>query len=51
MFGTIGWMYHCYYSYLKLEYSDGTTLWDAVYSPGGQQNDLFNDFVPGPSDA
>ncbi len=47
MFGTIGWMYDCYYSYLKLEYSDGTTLWDAVYSPGGQQNDLFNDFVPG----
>jgi hypothetical protein len=44
MFGTIGWMYQCYYDYLNLKYSDGTSLWDAVYDAGGQQNDLFNNF-------
>ncbi len=25
-FGTIGWMYQCYYDYLSLEYTDGSTL-------------------------
>jgi hypothetical protein len=44
MFGTIGWMYRCYRAYLEIEYDDGTTLWDAVFNPKGQQNDLFNNF-------
>lgn len=44
MFGTIGHMYSCYRAYLEIEYDDGTTLWDAVFTPNGQQNDLFNDF-------
>ena len=34
MFGTIGWMYDCYYSYLKLEYSDGTTPVGRRLQPG-----------------
>jgi hypothetical protein len=46
MFGTIGWMYQCYYDYLSLRYSDGTTLWDTVWSRAAKtapvQNDLFN---------
>ncbi|MFN3387689.1 MAG: ferritin-like domain-containing protein [Allosphingosinicella sp.] len=46
MFGTIGWMYQCYYDYLNLRYSDGSTLWEMVWE-GIQktppvQNDLFN---------
>ena len=44
MFGTIGWMYQCYYDYLSLKYSDGSSLWDYVYNASGQQNDLFNNF-------
>jgi hypothetical protein len=36
LFGTIGWMYQCYYDYLSLEYSDGTTLWDAVFTRLGR---------------
>lgn len=44
MFGTIGWMYSCYRSYLEIKYDDGTTLWDAVFNRNGQQNDLFNNF-------
>lgn len=44
MFGTIGWMYQCYFDYLNLKYSDGTTLWDAVFNRKGQQNDEFNSF-------
>ena len=51
MFGTIGWMYQCYKNYLEIEYSDGSTLWEALYSAGqkkgAQQNDLFNNFVAG----
>ena len=47
MFGTIGWMYQCYFDYLNIKYADGTTLWDYVYSPNGQQNDLFNNFSAG----
>ena len=51
MFGTIGWMYQCYKNYLDIEYSDGSTLWEALYSAGqkkgAQQNDLFNKFVAG----
>jgi hypothetical protein len=42
LFGTIGWMYQCYYEYLSLVYEDGLTLWDHVFVPGSQQNDLFN---------
>lgn len=46
MFGTIGWMYQCYYDYLSLSYSDGSTLWDLVWKNAAKgapvQNDLFN---------
>jgi hypothetical protein len=44
MFGTIGWMYQCYYDYLSLTYTDGSTLWDAVFKSTAVQNDLFNSF-------
>ncbi|HEY0086150.1 MAG TPA: ferritin-like domain-containing protein, partial [Allosphingosinicella sp.] len=47
MFGTIGWMYQCYYDYLSLRYDDGTSLWDAVFDDGAIQNDLFNNFSSG----
>jgi hypothetical protein len=47
MFGTIGWMYQCYKDYLDIEYSDGSTLWEAAFNPGAQQNDMFNNFVAG----
>lgn len=43
-FGSIGWMYQCYANYVNVEYSDGTKLWDEVFNPNGQQNDLFNNF-------
>lgn len=46
MFGTIGWMYQCYYDYLSLRYSDNTSLWDLVWKRAAKaapvQNDLFN---------
>jgi hypothetical protein len=42
MFGTIGHMYSCYYEYLSLGYEDDLTLWDHVFVPDSQQNDLFN---------
>ena len=42
MFGTIGSMYQCYLDYMSLPYDDGTTLWDYVFTPEGQQNDMFN---------
>lgn len=49
MFGTIGYMYQCYKDYLEIEYSDGSTLWEALYAAGqkkgAQQNDMFNNFV------
>ncbi|MBO9707842.1 MAG: hypothetical protein J7521_06500 [Caulobacter sp.] len=44
LFGTIGWMYQCYYDYLSLPYSDGTTLWDKAFTDTAKQNDLFNSF-------
>ncbi|HWF77247.1 MAG TPA: ferritin-like domain-containing protein [Caulobacteraceae bacterium] len=44
MFGTIGYMYQCYFDYLNLKYSDGSSLWDEVFYEGGQQNDEFNSF-------
>ena len=43
-FGSIGWMYQCYANYVNVQYADNTTLWDAVFNPNGQQNDLFNNF-------
>eukprot|EP01030_Chromulinospumella_sphaerica_P020431 gene20431-20343_t len=42
LFGTIGWMYQCYYDYLNLKYDDDTTLWSKVFNPKAVQNDLFN---------
>ena len=46
MFGTIGWMYQCYYDYLSLRYDDGSTLWEKVWPKASKgapvQNDLFN---------
>jgi hypothetical protein len=46
MFGTIGWMYQCYYDYLGLRYDDGSTLWQTVWKQASKatpiQNDLFN---------
>jgi hypothetical protein len=44
MFGSIGYMYQCYRDYLSITYSDGTRLWDHVFTPTGQQNDMFNSF-------
>ena len=45
-FGTIGWMYQCYYDYLSLRYDDGSTLWDGVWQRASKappvQNDMFN---------
>lgn len=40
MFGTIGWMYQCYYDYLNLRYEDGSTLWEFMSTP--RQKDMFN---------
>lgn len=45
MFGTIGTLYQFYWDYLNLSYTDGTTLWDAVYANdalGKGQQDYFN---------
>jgi hypothetical protein len=42
LFGSIGAMYECMVQYMRLAYSDGTTLWDHVYTPGSVQRDLFN---------
>lgn len=42
MFGTIGYMYKCYYDYASMVYSDGTTLWDYVFAGTGLQQDRFN---------
>ncbi|HEX8655640.1 MAG TPA: ferritin-like domain-containing protein [Allosphingosinicella sp.] len=47
LFGTIGWMYQCYYDYLNLKYEDGVSMWDAIWAdiqagPAPVQNDLFN---------
>ncbi|MES2441239.1 MAG: ferritin-like domain-containing protein [Pseudomonadota bacterium] len=44
MFGSIGYMYQCYRDYLQIQYNDGSCLWDHVFNPSGQQNDLFNNF-------
>jgi len=43
MFGTIGWLYECYACYLRIEYSDGKTLWEKIYNPTvSLQRDMFN---------
>jgi hypothetical protein len=42
MFGTIGWMYECYYQYLTLTYDDGSTLWNTIFVPESQQRDIFS---------
>jgi hypothetical protein len=46
MFGTIGWMYQCYYDYLSLSYDGGATMWSHVFDHATAnapvQNDLFN---------
>ncbi|GAA0330612.1 hypothetical protein GCM10009087_46020 [Sphingomonas oligophenolica] len=44
LFGSIGYMYQCYRDYLQIRYDDGSCLWDHVFNPDGQQNDLFNTF-------
>jgi hypothetical protein len=41
MFGTIGQLYQCYYDYLNLRYTDGTSLWQYV-TVSSRQRDLFN---------
>jgi hypothetical protein len=41
MFGTIGQLYQCYYDYLHLQYTDGTSLWQYV-TVTSKQRDLFN---------
>jgi len=42
LFGTIGHMYQCYYDYLHVTYTDGSTLWQAAFDPKAVQNDHFN---------
>jgi hypothetical protein len=41
LFGTIGYMYQCYYDYLHIKYTDGTSLWQYV-TVSSSQRDLFN---------
>jgi hypothetical protein len=48
MFGTIDYMYQCYYEYLATEYDDGSTLWQHVFKTGSLQKDMFNvEYKPG----
>jgi len=47
MFGTVDWLYQCYYEYLTLAYEDGSTLWAHVFVPNSVQQDLFNDVTEG----
>lgn len=42
MFGSIGHMYLCLWEYLSIRYSDGTTLWESLFTPESLQQDLFN---------
>jgi Ferritin-like len=46
MFGTIGQLYQCYYDYLHLRYTDGTSLWQYV-TLQSRQRDVFNVEVAG----
>ena len=34
MFGTIGWMYRCLWTYIEIEYDDGTKLFESVFNRG-----------------
>ncbi len=51
MFGTIGWMYQCYWDYLNFAYDDGTTLIGTMFAAGSVQNDMFNVTGSGHPDA
>jgi hypothetical protein len=42
MFGSIGHMYQCLWDYLDIEYSDGTKLFNLMYSSSSIQQDIFN---------
>ena len=42
MFGTIGWMYRCLWTYIEIEYDDGTKLFESVFNRGTLERDLFN---------
>ncbi|CAM2069591.1 Ferritin-like domain-containing protein [Sulfidibacter corallicola] len=42
MFGTIGWMYACYWDYLSMSYTDGETLFEKIFSENAIQRDIFN---------
>jgi hypothetical protein len=45
LFGSIGWMYTCFWDYLEIEYTDGTKLLDFLVGP--VQQDQFNLETPG----
>ena len=47
LFGSIGHMYTCYWNYLEIEYSDGTSLLGRLIK--NIQRDQFNDVPPRPS--
>ncbi|AYB50145.1 ferritin-like domain-containing protein [Ralstonia solanacearum] len=47
MFGSIGHMYECYAQYLRIEYTDGQTLWQKLFDPNCVQQDMFNSMVKG----
>jgi len=40
LFGSIGWMYTCFWDYLEIEYTDGTSLLDLLITK--PQRDQFN---------
>ncbi|HYR84558.1 MAG TPA: ferritin-like domain-containing protein [Terriglobia bacterium] len=47
LFGSIGWMYLSLWRYIDIEYSDGTTLWETVFTPNSSQRDIFNEMNSG----
>lgn len=48
LFGTIGWMYNSLLNYLSIEYTDGETLWEKMFSAANliNQRDVFNALIP-----
>ncbi|UXI03263.1 ferritin-like protein [Photobacterium sp. TY1-4] len=46
MFGSIGHMYLCYWQYLEIEYSDGSTLLGHLLAAKNGQRDQFNNVPP-----
>lgn len=45
LFGSIGWMYTCFWDYLEIEYTDGKKLIELIVPAGGEgvlQQDQFN---------